>query len=409
MRVGYVVKRYPRYSETFIVNEILAHEAAGMNVEIFALRPPLDTHFQNRISRVLGPVHYLPTTGKASSFWSALTRASALLPDIWPSLSCASGEDVLDVHQAVSLAAEIHERQISHLHAHFATSAASVARMAARFAGIAYTLTAHAKDIFHNDVSVSDLSRRLRDAAAVITVSDYNVAYLKREFGQSAQKVVRVYNGLDLEEYRFSCPRNRSPLIVGVGRLIPKKGFATLIEACAILADRDCEYQCQMIGGGELESSLRELIRRLGLQDRVQMLGPCPQNEVIVRLQDASVFAAPCVIGDDGNRDGLPTVLLEAMALGTPCVSTDVTGIPEVLRNEETGLLVAQNDAVSLADAMQRLLTDASLRARLAEHARELIQTDFDIHRNAAEIRERFYAAQKSVVPSSDPTPAGAP
>src|SRR5688500_2895162 len=154
MKVGYVVKRYPRYSETFIVNEILAHEAAGMEVEIFSLLPPEDGHFQDAISRIRAPVTYLQAKGlKASEFWSTLAETGESLPNLWRSLEEASGEDVRYVYQAALLAGHARRRGITHLHAHFATASTTVARLSARFAGIPYTMTAHAKDIFHESVN----------------------------------------------------------------------------------------------------------------------------------------------------------------------------------------------------------------------------------------------------------------
>ncbi|WP_456429758.1 glycosyltransferase [Rhodocaloribacter sp.] len=390
-RVGYVVKRYPRYSETFIVNEILAHEAAGWDLEIFALRPPVDTHFQDVLARVRAPVTYLPGSGlKATDFWQSLEAASAELPGLWAKLEAARGEAPRDVHAAVHLARAARLRGLTHLHAHFASSATSVARMAAHFTDLPYSFTAHAKDIFHESVNPDDLRRKLREAAAVVTVSDFNLTFLRERYGVDAHRVARIYNGLDLDRFPFSAPGERPPEIIAVGRLVEKKGFSDLIEACAHLRDRGTSFSCRIIGGGELEADLRARIERFDLGTHVCLSGPRPQREVIEQLRRAAVFAAPCVVGRDGNRDGLPTVLLEAMALGTPCVSTDVTGIPEVLRNGETGLQVPQRAPAALADALARLLTDAALRVRLATAARRLIETSFDIHRNAAQLRTLF-------------------
>jgi colanic acid/amylovoran biosynthesis glycosyltransferase len=390
MRVGYVLKRYPRYSETFIVNEILAHEAAGLAIEIFSLRPPTDGHFQDAIARVRAPVTYLPADGlKAVDLWTAIDEAADVVPGLWSALGAAHGEDGRDVYQAVSLAREARLRGISHLHAHFASAATTVARLAACFAGLPYTFTAHAKDIFHESVRPDDLVVKLSDAAAVVTVSDYNVRYLERAFGP-ATGVRRIYNGLDLKRFPYRAPRDRPPRVVSVGRLVEKKGFADLVEACAILADRGCRFTCQIVGTGPLEAELRGQIERLGLEATVELLGPRPQDEIIPLVQGAAVFAAPCVVGADGNRDGLPTVLLEAMALGTPCVSTDVTGIPEVLRDGETGLMVPGHAPAALAAAIERLLGDAELRTRLAAGARALIDHEFDVRRIAADLREVF-------------------
>jgi colanic acid/amylovoran biosynthesis glycosyltransferase len=402
LRVGYVLKRYPRYSETFIVNEILAHEAAGLELEIFSLYPPNDSHFQDAIARVRAQVTYLPVYGvKAADFWSALEEAGSVLPGVWGALREANGEDARDVHQALLLAKAVHSRGIGHLHAHFGSAATTVARLAARFAGVPYSFTAHAKDIFHESVRPEDLARKLNDAAAVVTVSDYNLSYLSEVYGPAAARTRRIYNGLDLDLFPFSEPLDRRPLIVGVGRLVEKKGFADLVEACALLHARGIDFQCRIIGTGELEAGLREQIERLGLRGRVELLGPRPQQEVIEQIRQAAVFAAPCVVGTDGNRDGLPTVLLEAMALGAPCISTAVTGIPEVLRDGDTGLMVPEHDPAGLAAAIERLLADDGLRVRLATAARALIEREFDIHRNAARQRDLFGARGAAAVAAS--------
>jgi glycosyltransferase involved in cell wall biosynthesis len=391
VRVGYIVKRYPRYSETFIVTEILAHEAAGLDIEIFSLSPPNDTHFQDVISRVRAPVTYLTCDGlKAVDFWNVLQQLGASSSDCWSMLESARGYEVKEVHQAIQLALLSQARGITHLHAHFATSATSVARLAARFAGIGFTFTAHAKDIFHQSVVEADLRQKLADADATITVSDYNARFLRGKFGADAARVKRVYNGLDLANLRFESPDSRPPLILAAGRLVEKKGFADLINACALLAADGQSFHCKIVGAGELEAALRAQIERKKLQEHVELLGPRPQRDVFELIRSAAVFAAPCVVGEDANRDGLPTVILEAMALGTPCVSTNVTGIPEVLRDGATGLMVPQRDPHALAAACATLLDDAALRARLAAAAHELVEIEFDIQRNAARQRDVF-------------------
>ena len=406
MKIGYVVKRYPRYSETFIVNEILAHEAAGMELEIFSVLPPEDGHFQDAISRVRAPVTYLPSKGlKVAEFWSVLEETVQLSPDGWDSLEVARGEDVRYVYQAMVLAREARLRAISHLHAHFATAATTVARLAARFAGLPYTFTAHAKDIFHESVRPADLRHKFADATVAVTVSDYNLAYLRESYGSAARRVRRIYNGLDLERFPYRSPRERPPLVVGVGRLVEKKGFADLLEACAILAEEGRKFTCRIVGTGEQEVELRVRIARLGLEDRIELLGPRPQSELVRLVQDAAVLAAPCVVGADGNRDGLPTVLLEAMALGTPCVSTDVTGIPEVIRDEETGLMVSQRDPAALAAAIGRLLEEPDLRIRLADRARRLVEAEFDVNRNAAQLRELFRTIDRGSLKAAQKVP----
>jgi glycosyltransferase involved in cell wall biosynthesis len=393
VKVAYVLKRYPRYSETFIVNEILAHEAAGLDVDIFSLRLPEETSFQDAISRVRSRVTYLAARrARLVEFWDTIREASEAIPDIFPKLEYAKDTRPELVLQAAWLAREARLRGITHLHAHFGTEATAVARLASHFAEVPYSFTAHAKDIFHEYVVREDMERKLSDAASVITVSDYNVEFLRNRYGMAASNVRRIYNGLELQGFPYSEPRERAPRIVSIGRLVEKKGFPVLVEACKVLADRGRVFECRIIGGGLLEDELKKRIHALGVEDFVEMSGPLPQSEVKGEIKSASAFAAPCIQSSDGDRDGLPTVLLEAMALGTPCVSTDVTGIPEVVRDGETGLMVRQNDAVALADALERLMDDSGLRVRLAGNARAVIEADFDVRRSAAEMREAFEA-----------------
>ena len=264
-RVGFVVKRYPRYSETFIVREILAHEEAGLNVEIFSLRPPNDTHFQGLIGRVRARVNflYMPMGGllsepvggailTAAHFWKALCQTSEVLPNIWTALAEVGDEEARDLYHALHLAIQVRLKKIQHLHATFASDAATVARLAARFADVPYSVTARAKDIFHKSADLDDLRRKFRDAADVITVSDYHVRYLRDTFGSLVDRVQRIYNGLDLTEFPYSPPDQRPAVILAVGRLVPKKGFADLIAACALLAGKNCPFQCRIIGAGPL-------------------------------------------------------------------------------------------------------------------------------------------------------------
>lgn len=398
MKIAYVVKTYPRLSQTFIVNEILAHEAAGLDIEIFSLRLPKDEDRHAAIDQVRAPVSYL--TAISESGKAELERkARSSLVGIEERLAATADQDSELVAQALTLALAVQEREITHLHAHFGNVATSVARLAGYYAGVPYSFTAHARDIFHEKVRPADLARKLADAASVVTVSEFNLAYLRQVYGDAAASVRRIYNGLDVGRFDFLSPSDRSPIILSVGRLIEKKGFADLIDACALLADGDRSFRCLIVGGGPLASELDAQIRRLGLESRVQLLGAHPQQEVMRLMHQAAVFAAPCVVGADGDRDGLPTVLLEAMALGCPCVSTDVTGIPEILVDGKTGLLVGQHDAPAVAKAIGRLLDDADLRASLATRARALIETEFNIKSNTARMRQLFVPVTPASMP----------
>ena len=392
--IGYILKRYPRFSETFVVNEILAHEAAGQPVEIFALRPVIETHFQDILGRVRAPVTHVPDLHRdADALWQLIHTAGAQIPGAWAALARIGDAEGRDVAQALQIALACHARGITHLHAHFGTIATTVARLAAAVAGIGYSFTAHAKDIFCDYGPAHDLARKLREADRVVTVSDHNVGYLRQHYGRDAQGLVRIYNGLDLDRFTWQAPRGGGDHILAVGRLVEKKGFHILIEAMRLLRAAGREARCTIIGGGEEHANVAAQIAASGLDGVVTLAGPLPQAEVMARLRAATVMACPCVIGQDGNRDGLPTVLLEAMALGTPCVATDVTGIPELVRDGETGLCIPEGDPEALAAALARLLDDATLRHRLSKAGRALIEAEFDITRNAARLRAIFAAA----------------
>lgn len=392
--IGYVVKRYPRFSETFIVNEILAHEAAGQNIEIFALRPVEEAYFQDILGEVRAPVTRLPDKQRsAESMWLLLQKARQGLPSAWPVLETLEVESSRNVSQAILLAMACRERGIAHLHAHFGTVSTTVARLAAKLAGISYSFTAHAKDIYFRYDEPQQLERKIEDAAHVVTVSDFNIDYLRKTFEADSKRLTRIYNGLDLKRFEYSDPEPTAIRMLAVGRLVEKKGFHILVEAVRILVSQGNTVHCDIVGAGDEMRNLREQIDACELHDSLHLVGAKPQREVFNMMRSAALLVCPCVVGQDGNRDGLPTVLVEAMALGLPCVSTNVTGIPELIIDETTGLCVPQEDAEALAAALARMLDDAGLRQRLARAGRALIEKDFDQTCNAARLRDVFQQA----------------
>lgn len=396
MSVAYIVKRYPRYSETFIVNEILAHEKAGLDIHIFALLPPQDSHFQDIISQVRAPVTYLPAKAdRASTFWERQKKVSRRYPQMWNVLGQYPNASAREILQALELSLHISRMKITHMHAHFATTSTTVAQIASAITAVPFSFTAHAKDIFHQDNDFVSLATKFEQAKCAITVSNFNLNYLTHERSVRDGKVVRIYNGLDLTQFPYLSPQHREPVICAVGRLVEKKGFCDLIDACSLLRQRGIQFQCEIIGDGEMKDELAQQIQTLGLEQVVTLKGALPQHQVKEHLRRAAVFAAPCVVGKDGNRDGLPTVLLESMALGTPCVSTEVTGIPEVITDGKTGLIAQQNNPQSLAQALENLLGYSQLRVNLSRQARSLIESQFDIHTNAQEIRTIFQLSDR--------------
>ena len=415
-RVAYLLKMYPRFSETFILSEILELERQGLDLRIYSLRKPDDGRFHGDLARVKAPVSYVPESLLGQPRAMAMAQRQALRLDPARYLRVASealarGNKVAIRRflQAGYLLPRLREAGIDHVHVHFASAAASVAYYLRRLGGPSYSITAHAKDIYHQSVSPVALRRKLRAAAFTVTVSDFNLRHLEgllaADGGPSA-RLVRLYNGLDLERFRLRpvAPPTRladaPPLILGVGRLVEKKGFDDLIGAWALVRDQGQGFRCAIVGKGEDLGALRGLIAQLGLEDLVRLPGPLPREALLELYPQAALLAAPCVIGDDGNRDGLPTVLLEAAALGVPLVSTPVTGIPELVRDGETGWLVPPRDPAALAQAMAQALSAPVETSRRALLARQRMAQAFDLRRNVTILKGLL---------TSPPTPSAAP
>ena len=394
-RIGYVLKMYPRFSETFVLTEMLALEAAGADLAVYSMRHPIDGRFHPALAELRAPVTYLPAKLRSTELWQLLRARERDLPDLGAHLGLLLSVTPDEAMAATDLAARARTDGLTHLHAHFGSTATTVARVAARIAGIGYSFTAHAKDIFHADVIHDDLAVKLRDAAFVVTVSDYNLDHLRRTFGADADRVVRLYNGLDLAAF---APRlgSRERRVAAVGRLVEKKGFDVLLAAAARLRDAGTVVPVEIAGTGPELPSLLALRDRLGLQDLVTFHGALPQHRVRELVATSAAFAAPCVVGVDGNRDGLPTVLLESLALGTPVVSTPVTGIPEAVIDGDTGLLVPESDPAALASALARVLDDGALASSLSRRGRAHVEERFDAARNSAELGRLFAATTRS-------------
>src|SRR5574341_189245 len=396
-KIGYVVKRFPRLSETFIVNEVLALERRGLPIEIFSLKEPREEPRHQILSALRAPVTYLPDK-KALASWAVregdgrqigLERSLAdLLPD------AQAAEEALCALKAATLAALARARGITHLHAHFGTGATTVARLASRMSGIPYSFTGHAKDIFHASVDHATLAGKIRDARFVVTVSEYNRRYLEERFGDGrTPPIVRLYNGLDLARLVADPAASRDPeLVLAVGRLVAKKGFRHLVEACGTLRDRRVPFRCTIVGDGPERDALARQIHALGLAGAVSLAGALSQERVLEMMRRAAVLALPCVVSEDGDRDGLPTVLLEALALGLPAISTGLPGIDEIIDHGRTGLLVPPGDGPGLADGIARLLSSPDLRRRLAALGRAKAEAAFDIRRNAQTLLNLFAA-----------------
>ncbi len=395
-RVGYVLKVYPRFSETFVVTEILAREAAGEDLAIFALRPTTDSRFHPEIARVKAPVRWIPRNLKGQEQWLQLTsglhsdEARRRFAQLLPVLATLPGDEVA---QGVGLAKAVEEEGITHLHAHFASLAGRIAWIASRLSGVPFTVTTHAKDIFHESVDREWLRRICSDADRVIAISLFNEDYLAEVLAGTGARVSLLRNGLELSRFPYrGCEggrRRAEPLrILAVGRLVPKKGFDDLLDALHLLKTKGREVHLDLAGEGELAAHLAGRVAQLGLARQVNLLGPRTQSEVRDLLSQADLFAAPCRIADDGNMDGLPTVVLEAMATGTPVVATAVTGLPEAIHDGDTGILLTPGDVTGLAEAIEDVDEGRVNGPALARAARTLIEEEFDAARQALRLGE---------------------
>jgi len=406
LRVGYVLKRFPRLSETFILNEILALERQGIEVEIFSLLKPPAEKRHALLAEVRARVTYLPSAGNLGriKMLQGLDAQPVTLADLlngetdpFGPLFCAKdAEEIAALHlKAAATALLARQRRVDHLHAHFGSDATTVALLAGRLSGLGYSFTAHARDIFHtyHAPEADDAMRRIKlnEAQFCATVSDYNVRRLKGI--APGARVHRLYNGIDLSRFRPAPSRRQPGLIVAVGRLIEKKGFADLIEACRLLRPNAPGMRCRIIGDGPLLGDLEGRIRAAGLEGTVEIAGPQPQEALIGLMQEASVIALPCVISASGDRDGLPTVLLEGMALGLPVVTTTTSGGPEIVEDGETGFLCPPGDPAALAQALGAALADPDRAARMGVAGRRRAERLFSLERNVATLAGYFREA----------------
>jgi colanic acid/amylovoran biosynthesis glycosyltransferase len=246
-----------------------------------------------------------------------------------------------------------------------------------QFYGIGYSFTGHANDIFcETDFPVS-LDELVKEARVVVTETDYSRDWLRRRCPDWAGKIERVYNGIHPGEFARADFGAEPPEIVSVGRLIEKKGYGELIEACGMLRARGLEFRCRIVGAGPLEVTLREQIERAGLGERVTLEGARLEAEVMGYLRRARVFALACVRDPDGGSDNLPTVIMEAMAAGLPVVSTRVAGIPEMIEDGVTGRLVDEHDAAGLAVALEEALRDPALARTRGAAGRRAVEGKF--------------------------------
>ncbi|MFQ5783924.1 MAG: glycosyltransferase [Alphaproteobacteria bacterium] len=425
--IGYILKGFPRLSEPFIANEIHLLETMGLKLRLFSIKRGENDKVQPIVSRIRAPLTYLPEVTSVSQCslreWlrdnlGKFTATHARLFRRRPLTYCRTlgaalsmcwryrpgpftkprkvyiKEFLLAGHIALEV---IESGRIRHLHGHFCHGATTVTWFVSRLAGIPFSFTAHAKDIYQRKLNPGDLlERKVKAARFVTTCTGANQRQLAR-LRPERDIVYTVYHGLDTD-YFSPAPREErpdsTPLVLSVGRCVAKKGFPSLITACAALKQAGLDFRCLIVGEeGDQSDLVRRMIDTEGLAGTVVLEDAVTQDKLKGLYERATVFVLPCQVNEDGDRDGIPNVLVEAMAMGVPVTSTTVSGIPELVADGVDGLLVPPRDAAALADAIRRLLLDETLRHELAVSARKKICDGFDSRRTTATLKDLFLKA----------------
>ncbi len=389
----YVLTRFPVVTETFILNELREMRRQGIRYHLFAFR--LDREMAAR-----PPYNEISATELPRPWAPEVIRANGCIwADSWPlvyRLLCSRAcRKLHHFFQAVYLADWVKRHDISHIHAHYAYQSTSAARVAACLAGIGYSFTAHANDIYKSDWKIRE---KIADAAFCVTCTGYNARYLREHYAQSCpDKIFKIYHGIDFKQFSPGSDRarrtGRSIRILSVGRLREKKGFPFLIEACSLLIDQGLSVKATIVGEGRDRRDLEAMIVKKGLEDVVTLTGAIPHSEVARLLEDADIFVLPCIIASDRSRDGIPNVILEAMAMRLPVISTTVSAIPEAVEHGKTGILVPPGDAPALAGAISRLANSPDECIKMGDAGRKKVMEKFDLGSNTRSLISLFKEA----------------
>lgn len=396
-RVTYIIGDFPVRSQRFILREVLAVKSLGADVVVHALRRPDADWLEADEREVLDAVSLLPPLLS----WSTLTSHAHFLRRAPRRYFATLGTLlalprrrwylVFRLIDAFLRAPHIGRRLLTgpgpvHVHAHFALRATEVAMAVAELTGGTFSFTAHAYDIYRIP---NALEEKLRRARFVVTCTHANAAYLKALCPDvPASRIAVVYHGVEVDGAAEATPPIGVPLILSAGRLIEKKGLDSFIAACGSLARQGVAFDAAIAGEGPLRGRLEELINAAGLQGRVRLLGWRSYRELVTLYRQAAVFVLPSRITEDGDRDGIPNVLIEALLHRVPVISTAVSAIPELVRDGETGQLIAPDDPAALTDALRRVLADPAAARATAEAGRVAVLRDFDPRRNAARLLE---------------------
>ncbi len=392
-----LVNGFPRLSETFVLQELLELERRGLRLHLFALRRPEEVVQLEALAELRAPVEYLPEPVVSYQRTRVRLAQAALLLQrrlgylhgfaemlASPDFSRGSGvRGVLLAHGLVRLGSPP-------LYVHFAHKPATIGRFASLLAGVPYALSAHAKDIWLTPEA--ELARKVRDAKVVLTCTEQGRAHLAG-LANGRTPVHLAHHGVEVGTRTRSPRRDETARVLAVGRLVEKKGHETLLRAARLLRDRGYEFTVRLAGEGPEWPTLQRLVHELRLGDLVAFLGPLSESEVRAEYERADVFVLPCRRLADGDQDGLPNVILEAMAHGVPVVSTRLDGIAEAIVDGESGLLADQDDAAALAEHVGRLIENAELRARLGEAGRRRVAERFERSANLPRVVDALVEA----------------
>jgi glycosyltransferase involved in cell wall biosynthesis len=388
---------FPRFSETFILNELLELERRGASVTVYSLKRPLPGPVHPNVARLEARVVYLPErpiSWLCRGAWDAVRllrrRPRVTLRILGYVFTRGTHQAWKRFFQAAVMARDLREHPVDRLHAHFASAPSRVAWFAGELTRLPFSFTAHAKDIFQHSLDQDLLCDKIRAAEFVVTVSDFNRRKLLELSGGAETAVRRLYNGVDLQCFSPTPDAGRSELVLAVGRLVEKKGFDDLLRAWPTVRAARPAAQLVLVGEGPEHGRLAALASRLGVAGSIDWTGPEPQERVRAWLDRARVFCLPCRVAADGNRDGLPTVLIEAMAAGVACVSTTLTGIPEIVRDGWEGRLVPPGDVAALAETIVSLLRDPERCRAMGERGRIRAEELFDLRRNVGQLLAWF-------------------
>jgi len=380
-RFAYLFERFPAFTKTFCAREVAELYRQKLRVPVFSIRKPNDDRPLN-ISLDGVDIRYLPDSN--SLRFKMLTRIAARRFSDISNLK----EDPRDKHrfyEAIHLGPRLEKEGITAIHAHFAGLAARTAWWIKRLFGIPYSFTGHANDIFvERPDQRLPLKQLIKDAEFVATETDFSTGYLQSKFPESANKIHRVYNGLNLDPFRMANPAAGSLEIISIGRLIPKKGFELLVNACNVLMSRGLQLHCRIVGSGPEHVPLRQLIDRLGLGKFIELTGPKAQPEIVDLLAQSNLFVFPAVEDGSGDRDNLPTVIIEAMASGLPVVATGLGGIGEIVTHQANGLIVPEGDIDALATAIGFLAEHAELRKSYGQNGLAVVKEKFRVETTVA-------------------------